>query len=124
MGAQYLLGHRGAQFGIDPRHQHGIGAKRLEHPFAEYPVAVDKSIPHPQTDGERRAHAAAAEERAVGCRGESGVDLGLNLCEMVVTLRRVIGGLLQADIELVGVGDAPGGGAGGKDDRGKHDNDV
>ena len=113
---EHALGNLCAKFGIDPRHEYWLLAEGLGHPFCELGVAVVVVVPDGQSHGEWHAVVAAAEDGAVGCGGQCGLDLLLRLGEVLRRhLRRdargvgehvvVVGDFLQSGEELVALGD-------------------
>ena len=132
---EHALGNLCAQFGIDPRHEYGLLAEGLGHPFCELGVAVVVVVPDGQSHGERHAVVAAAEDGAVGCGGQCGLDLLLRLGEVLRRhLRRdacgvgehvvVVGDFLQSGEELVALGDVLRHGTGDEEDGSRQQEDV
>jgi len=103
--AEHRLGDGSAQGRIDPRHEHGLLAERLEHPLAEACLAVFVAVPDADTQREGYAVVAAAEDGTVGGSGQRRLDLFLRGSKVGAVRRfTVIGNLLQAGKELVVIG--------------------
>ena len=105
---QHITSDAGTQHGVDPRHEDGLLAKRARHPAGKGRLAVGIAIPDRYAQGERHTVVAAAKERAVGGDGQCGLEFLLRLNHIVALVGTVIDHLLQADEQLVVLGNVLG----------------
>ena len=88
--AEHVLGNRGAQLRIDPRHQYGLTTKSLGHPAGKGTVLLGILVPYTDAKREGQTVVAAAKERTVRSRGKGCLYLGLGF--YMVGLHLVEGG--------------------------------